>query len=94
MPESAQLAAYFVACEALANVAKYAMATQASISVERGAGLAIIEIVDDGVGGADETAGTGLRGLADRVAAVDGTLRISSPPGHGTVVTAEFPCSP
>lgn len=94
MSESAQLAAYFVACEALANIAKYAMATQAYVSVERRRGLAVIEIVDDGVGGADESAGTGLRGLADRVAAVEGSLRISSPPGHGTVVRAEFPCDP
>ena len=52
-----------------------------------------IEIADDGVGGADETAGTGLQGLADRVAALDGTLRILSPPGAGTVVTAELPCA-
>jgi signal transduction histidine kinase len=56
--------------------------------------LVAIEIVDDGVGGADESTGTGLRGLADRVAALDGTLRISSPPGQGTVVRAEFPCGP
>ena len=52
-----------------------------------------IEIADDGVGGADESAGTGLQGLADRVAALDGTLRILSPPGEGTVVTAELPCA-
>ena len=56
-------------------------------------GVAVIEIADDGVGGADETAGTGLQGLADRVAALDGTLRILSPPGEGTVVTAELPCA-
>ena len=56
-------------------------------------GVAVIEIADDGVGGADETAGTGLQGLADRVAALDGTLRILSPPGAGTVVTAELPCA-
>ena len=54
--------------------------------------MAAIEIADDGVGGADETAGTGLQGLADRVAALDGTLRILSPLGAGTVVTAELPC--
>ena len=92
LPESIELAAYFVACEALANVAKYAHATQATVRVTRRDGLAVIEIADDGVGGADETAGTGLRGLADRVAALDGTLRILSPPGAGTVVTAELPC--
>jgi signal transduction histidine kinase len=55
--------------------------------------VVVIEIADDGVGGADESAGSGLRGLADRVAALDGTLRILSPPGEGTVVTAELPCA-
>ena len=93
LPEPVELAAYFVACEALANVAKYAQARQATVRVWRREGLAVIEIADDGVGGADETAGTGLRGLADRVAALDGTLRILSPPGAGTVVTAELPCA-
>jgi signal transduction histidine kinase len=92
LPEPVELAAYFVACEALANVAKYAHATNASVRVWRRDGAAVIEIADDGVGGADETAGTGLQGLADRVAALDGTLRILSPPGAGTVVTAELPC--
>jgi signal transduction histidine kinase len=92
LPEPIELAAYFVACEALANVAKYAHATQASVRVSRRDGFAVIEIADDGVGGADESAGTGLRGLGDRVAALDGSLRILSPPGAGTVVTAELPC--
>ena len=92
LPEQVELAAYFVACEALANVAKYSHATEASVRVSRRNGVAVIEIADDGVGGADETAGTGLQGLADRVAALDGTLRILSPPGEGTVVTAELPC--
>ena len=90
--EPVELAAYFVACEALANVGKYAQATRASVRVSCRDGVAVIEIADNGVGGADESAGTGLRGLADRVAALDGTLRILSPPGAGTVVTAELPC--
>ena len=93
LPEPVELAAYFVACEALANVAKYAHATRASVRVSRRNGAAVVEIADDGIGGADETAGTGLQGLADRVAALDGTLRILSPPGAGTVVTAELPCA-
>jgi signal transduction histidine kinase len=93
LPEPVELAAYFVACEALANVAKYADATKASVRVSRRDGVAVIEIADDGVGGADETAGTGLQGLADRVAALDGTLRILSPRGAGTVVTADLPCA-
>jgi signal transduction histidine kinase len=92
LPAQVELAAYFVACEALANVAKYAQATRASVRVSRRDGLAVIEIADDGVGGADEGAGTGLQGLADRVAALDGTLRILSPRRAGTVVTAELPC--
>ncbi|HET9740348.1 MAG TPA: histidine kinase [Solirubrobacteraceae bacterium] len=92
LPEPVELTAYFVACEALANVAKYARATQTTVRVSRRDGLVVVEIADDGVGGADESAGTGLRGLADRVAALDGTLLILSPPGGGTVVTAELPC--
>src|SRR3954447_12086180 len=93
LPEPVELTAYFVACEALANVAKYAQATKASVRVSRRNGVAVIEITDDGVGGVDEAAGTGLQGLADRVAALDGTLRILSPPGAGTVVTADLPCA-
>src|SRR3954465_13355218 len=92
LPEPVELAAYFVACEALANVAKYAHATKAKVRVSRRNGMAVIEIRDDGIGGADETAGTGLQGLADRVAALDGTLRILSPPGAGPVVPADLPC--
>jgi signal transduction histidine kinase len=93
LPGPVELTAYFVACEALANVAKYARATRATVGVSHRGGIARIEVADDGVGGADETAGTGLVGLADRVAALDGTLRILSPPGQGTVVTAELPCA-
>ena len=93
LPEPVELAGYFVACEALANVAKYAHASQASVRVSRHDGVAVVEIADDGVGGADETGGTGLQGLADRVAALDGTLRILSPAGAGTRVTAELPCA-
>ncbi|MEA2248729.1 MAG: hypothetical protein QOH46_3258, partial [Solirubrobacteraceae bacterium] len=92
LPHQVELAAYFVACETLANVAKYAHATKASVRVSRRGAVAVIEIADDGVGGADETAGTGLQGLADRVAALNGTLCILSPPGAGTRVTAELPC--
>src|SRR6185369_11822318 len=93
LPEPVELAAYFVASEALTNVAKYARASHATVRVSRRDGVAVIEIADDGVGGADETRGTGIQGLADRVAALDGTLLILSPPGEGTVVTAEMPCA-
>jgi signal transduction histidine kinase len=91
LPEPVELAAYFVACEALTNVAKYANATSATVRVWHDGDRAVIEITDDGVGGADQTRGSGLRGLADRVEALDGRLRVVSPPSAGTVVTAELP---
>jgi signal transduction histidine kinase len=92
LPEPVELAAYFVASEALTNVAKYADATAATVRVWRENGSALIEIADDGVGGADDSLGSGLRGLADRVEALDGSLRVVSPAGSGTVVTASVPC--
>jgi signal transduction histidine kinase len=91
LPEKIELATYFVACEALANVAKYAGATAASVHLSRANGSIMIEIADDGVGGADTSNGSGLRGLADRVEALGGHLLVTSPPGAGTVVTAELP---
>jgi signal transduction histidine kinase len=93
LPEPVELAAYFVASEALANIAKYAHATTVSMRVWRTGHTANIEIADNGIGGADDSAGTGLRGLADRVEALHGHLRVSSPTGAGTVVTAELPCA-
>ena len=93
LPEPVELAAYFVASEALANVAKYAHATSASVRVWQLGGNAAIEIADDGIGGADDTRGSGLRGLADRVEALDGRLRVTSRPGHGTTIVAELPCA-
>ena len=92
LPERVEFAAYFVACEALANVAKYSRATRVTMRVWRSKGIASIEIADDGVGGADDSNGSGLRGLADRVEALDGHLAIRSTPGAGTIVTAEMPC--
>jgi signal transduction histidine kinase len=92
LPEPVQLAAYFVASEALTNVAKYARASSVRMRVWRTGETASIEIADDGIGGADEGGGSGLRGLVDRVEALEGTLRVSSPPGAGTVVKAELPC--
>jgi signal transduction histidine kinase len=93
LPEPVELAAYFVASEALANVAKYAHATAVSMRVRRNGQMASIEIADDGIGGADDRAGSGLRGLADRVEALEGHLRVTSPAGAGTVITAELPCA-
>jgi signal transduction histidine kinase len=93
LPAQVEAVAYFVVSEALANVAKYAHATHATVSVGRADGHAVVEVRDDGIGGADARRGTGLRGLADRVAALDGRLRIQSPDGVGTVVRAELPCA-
>ncbi len=92
LPEAVELAAYFVASEALANVAKYSRATYATVRVWQSGATATIEIADDGIGGADDSRGSGLRGLADRVEALEGTLRVGSPAGAGTTVTAELPC--
>jgi signal transduction histidine kinase len=84
--------AYYLVCESLANIGKHANASTANISVSRAHGWVTIEIVDDGVGGADTERGTGLRGLADRVEGLGGRLRVWSPVGQGTRVRAELPC--
>jgi signal transduction histidine kinase len=89
--------AYFIVSEALANVAKHAQASRAEVAVTRTGSTLLIAVSDDGRGGAasgrsDGVDGTGLRGLAQRAAAVDGTLSIDSPPGGPTVITAELPC--
>ena len=90
-PAAVALAAYFVVSEALTNVAKYAAARRATVRVWRVAARLLVEVGDDGVGGASAGGGSGLRGLADRVEALDGRLKVVSPPGAGTVVTAELP---
>jgi signal transduction histidine kinase len=92
LPERVEAAAYFVVAEALTNVAKYSRATRARVEVSRQDGLVRVEIADDGVGGADPAKGSGLRGLEDRVAALEGRLEIDSPPGGGTTVIATIPC--
>jgi signal transduction histidine kinase len=93
LPEPVETAAYFVVAEALTNVARYADATHARVNVERANGTLCVEVADDGVGGADPAAGTGLRGLEDRLAALDGRLTVTSPSGTGTVIRAEVPCA-
>jgi signal transduction histidine kinase len=90
----AEIAAYFVVSEALTNVAKYAQASAAIVTVRQANGVVRVEIADDGVGGADPSRGSGLSGLADRVAALDGTITVDSPPGAGTRVRVEIPCAP
>jgi signal transduction histidine kinase len=92
LPEQVELAAYFVVSEALTNVAKYASATRASVTMTKTGGRLAVEISDDGVGGADVNLGTGLRGLTDRLAAIEGRLEIDSEPGRGTTVRASIPC--
>jgi signal transduction histidine kinase len=91
LPGPIEAAAYFVVAEALTNVVKYAGASQATVRVTQFDGRALVEVADDGCGGADPGRGTGLRGLADRVQALDGNLAISSPPGEGTRLRAEIP---
>jgi signal transduction histidine kinase len=88
-----EAAAYFVASEALANVAKHAHASTVTITVARANGAITLEVADDGVGGADVARGSGLSGLRDRVDALDGHLEIISRPAAGTKLRAEFPCA-
>ena len=91
LPAPVEAAAFYVISEALANIGKYAQATVARISVTSVDGRAVVEIADDGVGGADLARGTGLRGLVDRVEALDGSLEVESPVGEGTRIVAEIP---
>jgi signal transduction histidine kinase len=90
--ERIEVAAYYVVSESLANVAKHAQATIAKVDVVQTNGHLLVEVVDDGVGGADTEGGSGLRGLADRVEALNGRLRVWTPLGGGTRVKAEIPC--
>jgi signal transduction histidine kinase len=91
LPEPVELSAYFVVAEALTNVARYADASRATIRAHRENACVVVEVSDDGVGGADPAKGTGLQGLADRLAALDGKLDVRSRPGEGTVLRAEIP---
>jgi signal transduction histidine kinase len=93
LPERVEIAGYFLISEALTNVAKYAHATAATVEVVREGDVVLIEVRDDGIGGADGSAGSGLRGLADRVEALGGRLAIWSPSGRGTSVRAQIPCA-
>ena len=94
LPDRVEAAAYFVVAEALTNVAKYAQATHARVSVEPDGGQVLVAVSDDGVGGADPAAGSGLRGLLDRISAVGGRLEVDSQPGQGTTVQATIPIAP
>ena len=93
LPAEVEVTAYFVACEALNNIVKHAHASSASINARLVRGELVVEIADDGVGGARASESSGLRGMADRVEALGGRLQIHSPEGRGTQVTAEIPCA-
>ena len=92
LPEPVELAAFFLVAEALANIAKHAHASSAAVDLSREGRHLIVEVSDDGVGGAATERGTGLRGLADRIEALGGRLQVWSPPGKGTRLRAEIPC--
>jgi signal transduction histidine kinase len=92
LPQTTEVAAYYLICEALTNMAKHAHASSATVSVRRVNGAVHVEVSDDGVGGADTAGGAGLRGLADRVEALDGRLQVFSPRGAGTRLEADIPC--
>jgi PAS domain S-box-containing protein len=92
-PPGVESAAYFVVAEALTNVARYAEATEARVSVCCEDGHVLVEVRDDGRGGANPGGGSGLRGLADRLATLEGELGVHSPPGEGTTITARIPCA-
>ena len=91
-PPAIEATAYFVVCEALANIAKHALADSAQVTIRQLPGRLIVQVSDNGAGGARPEGGSGLRGLADRVASAGGVLRIDSPPGRGTRLEADIPC--
>jgi signal transduction histidine kinase len=93
LPPTVEVAAYFAVCEALGNIARHSRATRASVRGWLAGGQLVLEVRDDGVGGADPATGTGLAGLADRVAVVDGRLFLSSPAGGPTLLRVEIPCA-
>jgi signal transduction histidine kinase len=91
LPESAEVAAYYVVAEALTNAAKHARASQVTVRAEAGDANLHLAIQDDGIGGADSAMGSGLTGLIDRVEAIGGKMAVSSPPGSGTSLLVEIP---
>jgi signal transduction histidine kinase len=94
LPERIEVAAFYLVSESLANIGKHAHAKSATVKVGRMNGQVVIEVTDDGIGGADTEQGSGLRGLADRVETFDGRVQIWSPSGGGTRLRAEIPCVP
>lgn len=92
LPERVEAGAYYAVAEALANIAKHAQASAATVAVGRVPGRLLVRVCDDGIGGADPAGGSGLRGLADRLQALGGTLAVDSPPGRGAELRAAIPC--
>ncbi len=92
LPEAVETTAYFLVAEALTNVAMHCVATEAWVTIAREGDTLVVEVADNGIGGADPAVGTGLAGLADRVAALDGRLTVQSPRGGPTRIRAEIPC--
>jgi signal transduction histidine kinase len=92
LPGEVETTAYYVVAEALANVTNHAGAKHAQVHVTRQRGQLVVEVSDDGRGGADRSHGSGLRGLAERVEAIGGTFRVHSPAGGGTRIRAVLPC--
>jgi signal transduction histidine kinase len=91
LPAPVEAAAYYILAEAITNVAKYAAASHVTLTVDQVNDCTRVEVTDDGVGGADPAAGSGLKGIADRVEALNGHLQVISPAGGGTTVRAEIP---
>jgi signal transduction histidine kinase len=92
LPEPIEAAAYYLVCEALTNTAKHAYASRATVQISCHDGRVLVEVSDDGRGGADLENGSGLRGLADRVAALDGRFKVTSAARGGSAIRAEIPC--
>jgi signal transduction histidine kinase len=93
LPAPVEAAAYYVVCEGLANAVRHARASRSTVRIDLGDHRLLVEVRDDGVGGADVARGSGLRGLADRIAALDGRFTVTSAPGLGTTIAAEIPCA-
>jgi len=93
LPRASRSPPTFVVVEGLTNVVRYAEASRAWVAVGHADGTLVVEVGDDGIGGADLAGGTGLRGLASRVTALDGRLDLSSAEGEGTILRAEIPCA-
>jgi len=93
LPRPVEAAAYYIVAEALTNASKHAAACEARVELTRAEGVVLVSVADDGIGGADVRGGSGVRGLADRVDALGGTLAFESPPGGGTRVSARIPCA-